>query len=174
MKPYRNPSKSFGDPLRESLRRLLPSEIPLLYKGGSEAEQRMLDDAWDVFSHSHQLPPAVGNNGEPWTTWLLIGGRGAGKTRAGAEWVKMLANAPKQEDESDRRIALIGETEHETREVMIEGVSGLLAVHPRDARPTWSPTRRRLEWNNGDDRAGLLGGRSGKPARPAILRRMGG
>ncbi len=102
-----------------------------------------------LFAHDHQLPPSVGNNGEPWTTWLLIGGRGAGKTRAGAEWIKMLANAPRQDDEIDRRIALVGETEHETREVMIEGVSGLLAVHPRDARPVWSPTRRRLEWNNG-------------------------
>lgn len=102
-----------------------------------------------VYGHDHQLPPVVGNNGEPWTTWLLIGGRGAGKTRAGAEWVKALATAPKQDDEAERRIALIGETEHDLREVMIEGVSGLLAVHPHDARPAWSPTRRRLEWNNG-------------------------
>ncbi len=100
--------------------------------------------------HDHQLPPAFGNNGEPWTTWLLIGGRGAGKTRAGAEWVKSAcANAPKAEGEGERRIALIGETEHEIREVMIEGVSGLLSVHPHDRRPVWSPSRRRLEWDNG-------------------------
>ena len=108
-----------------------------------------LSRRFPVYAHDHQLPPLVGNNGEPWTTWLLIGGRGAGKTRAGAEWVKSLATAPRQDGEGERRIALIGETEHETREVLIEGVSGLLAVHPRDARPVWSPTRRRLEWNNG-------------------------
>ena len=108
-----------------------------------------LNRRFRVHCHDHQLPPEIGNNGEPWTTWLLIGGRGAGKTRAGAEWVKSLANAPRQDGETDRRIALIGQTEHETREVMIEGVSGLLAVHPRHARPLWSPTRRRLEWNNG-------------------------
>jgi phage terminase large subunit-like protein len=102
-----------------------------------------------LHAHDHQLPPAFGNNGEPWTTWLLIGGRGAGKTRAGAEWVKSAANAPKAEGEGERRIALIGETEHEIREVMIEGVSGLLSVHPHDKRPVWSPSRRRLEWDNG-------------------------
>ena len=112
-------------------------------------QHRRLTPRFGLFAHEHQLPPAIGNNGEPWTTWLLIGGRGAGKTRAGAEWIKSLANAPKQDGETDRRIALIGETEHETREVMIEGVSGLLAVHPHNARPLWSPARRRLEWNNG-------------------------
>ncbi len=76
------------------------------------------------FAHAFQLPPERANSGEAWTTWLLLGGRGAGKTRAGAEWVRKLAlSDPKA------RIALIGETEHEVREVMVEGVSGLLAVH---------------------------------------------
>jgi phage terminase large subunit-like protein len=112
-------------------------------------QHHALSPRFGFFCHSHQLPPLTGNNGEPWTTWLLIGGRGAGKTRAGAEWVKSIANAPKQDGESERRIALIGETEHETREVMIEGVSGLLAVHPRDARPVWIPSRKRFEWDNG-------------------------
>jgi len=114
-----------------------------------EHELHALQEAWDIFSHEHQLPPACANNGEAWTTWLLIGGRGAGKTRAGAEWVKRIANAPKAEGEGERRIALIGETEHETREVMIEGVSGLLSVHGQGSRPLWSPARRRLEWDNG-------------------------
>ncbi len=47
------------------------------------------------------------------------------------------------------RIALVGETEHDAREVMIEGVSGLLAVHAAHERPAWSPSRKRLEWSNG-------------------------
>ncbi len=47
------------------------------------------------------------------------------------------------------RIALIGETEHDAREVMVEGISGLLAVHRRDEKPQWIPTRRRLQWPNG-------------------------
>ena len=81
---------------------------------------------------------------QDWTTWLILGGRGAGKTRAGAEWVRRVAlGDPKA------RIALIGEGEHETREVMVEGVSGLLAVHRPDERPEWIATRRLLQWKNG-------------------------
>ncbi|MFZ0847198.1 MAG: terminase family protein [Pseudolabrys sp.] len=95
-------------------------------------------------SHAHQKPPARANSGDDWLTWLILGGRGSGKTRAGAEWVRQVAqNDPKA------RIALIAETEHEAREVMVEGVSGLLAVHPSDQRPEWFPSRRRLEWKNG-------------------------
>ena len=96
------------------------------------------------FAHDHQIAPERANSGADWTTWLILGGRGAGKTRAGAEWVRELAiNDP------NARIALIGETEHDAREVMVEGVSGLLAVHRHDERPQWIPSRRRLEWKNG-------------------------
>src|SRR5689334_21435126 len=83
MNPSRGPSTSFDDRLRESLKQLLPNSIPTLLERASEQELLALSEAWDVFSHDHQLPPVVGNNGEPWTIWLLIGGRGAGKTRAG-------------------------------------------------------------------------------------------
>lgn len=80
----------------------------------------------------------------------MIGGRGAGKTRAGAEWIRAQAlGLPPLAMEAVERIALVGETEHDAREVMIEGVSGLLAVHARHERPQWSPSRKRLEWNNG-------------------------
>jgi phage terminase large subunit-like protein len=96
------------------------------------------------FAHDHQKPPTLGNNGAPWTTWLILGGRGAGKTRAGAEWVRALALSDKR-----ARIALVGETEHDVREVMVEGVSGLLAVHRHRERPKWNPTRGRLKWKNG-------------------------
>ena len=95
-------------------------------------------------AHDHQLPPERANSGADWTTWLILGGRGAGKTRAGAEWVRSVAMA-----DPKARITLIGETEHEAREVMVEGVSGLLAVHRRSERPQWIPTRRRLEWPKG-------------------------
>ncbi len=96
-----------------------------------------------TFANDYQLPPARANSGEDWTTWLILGGRGAGKKRAGAEWVRRLAlSDPKA------RIALIGEGEHETREVMVEGVSGVLAVHRNDERPEWLATRR-LRWKNG-------------------------
>jgi phage terminase large subunit-like protein len=98
-----------------------------------------------VWAHDHQLPP----EGD-WRVWLLLGGRGAGKTRAGAEWVRAMAEGASWATQAPvGRIALVGETISDVREVMIEGVSGLLAVHPRDRRPQWLSSRRRLEWPNG-------------------------
>lgn len=115
-----------------------------------EAELDLIASDWQLFAHAHQWPPDVSGNGRDWLTWLLIGGRGAGKTRAGAEWIRAqaLGIAPLAH-ESVGRIALVGETEHDVREVMIEGVSGLLAVHRRDERPVWISSRKRLEWHNG-------------------------
>jgi len=113
--------------------------------GMTDAEFAALHGDWDFWARDDQLPPTG-----DWLTWLMIGGRGAGKTRAGAEWVRALvfgrtgyASAPVG------RIALIGETLADVRDVMIEGVSGLLAVHPKGERPNWQPSRRRLEWPNG-------------------------
>jgi phage terminase large subunit-like protein len=105
---------------------------------------------WTPFAHRHQRPPLSAPNGAPWTTWLILGGRGAGKTRAGAEWIKAVVEGDKKRGILPLSpIALIGETEHDAREVMVEGVSGLLAVHQRQKRPTWIPSRRRLEWPSG-------------------------
>jgi len=115
-----------------------------------ESEAVFLSEHWEVFAHPHQLPPDRAADGKPWLTWLLIGGRGAGKTRAGAEWVRAQAlGRPPFADAPAGRIALVGETEHDVREVMIEGISGILGVHERHERPAWIPTRRRLEWANG-------------------------
>jgi phage terminase large subunit-like protein len=113
-------------------------------------EMDFINEHWEIFAHAHQTPPALAPNGKPWHTWLMIGGRGAGKTRAGAEWVRAqaLGLAPFATEKA-ARIALVGETEHDVREVMIEGVSGLLAVHGWHERPTWLPSRKRLEWSDG-------------------------
>jgi phage terminase large subunit-like protein len=103
-----------------------------------------------ALAHRHQEPPARGNNGRPWTTWLMLGGRGAGKTRLGAEWVRAQAYGSRPyADRPAMQIALVGETEHDVREVMIEGPSGLLRACPRVERPVWIPSRRRLEWPSG-------------------------
>ena len=110
----------------------------------SDGETEAFRTDFRTFAHRHQQPPAQANSGRDWTTWLILGGRGAGKTRAGAEWVRALALA-----DGKARIALVGETEHEVRSVMVEGVSGLIAVHRRDEKLQWFPTRRRLEWGNG-------------------------
>lgn len=99
---------------------------------------------WPLFARADQMPPPGG-----WTIWLMIGGRGAGKTRAGAEWVRGMAmGLPPFASARAGRIALVGETYADVRDVMIEGVSGVLSLDGTE-RPIWSPTRRRLEWPNG-------------------------
>ncbi len=77
-----------------------------------------------------------------WTTWLLMGGRGSGKTRAGSEWVRELAR------KQISPIALVGETMSEAVEIMVRGESGILAVHPEEVRPTLHG-KNRLSWPNG-------------------------
>ena len=103
-----------------------------------------------TFAHPHQDPPSCANNGEAWTIWLALGGRGAGKTRLGAEWVRAQAlGLPPYPDAPCRHIALIGESERDVRDIMIEGPAGLLHASPHAERPRWSPTRLRVEWGNG-------------------------
>ncbi|MFK7746328.1 MAG: DNA-packaging protein [Roseobacter sp.] len=93
----------------------------------------------------HQVPP-VGD----WRTWVIMGGRGAGKTRAGAEWVRAQVEGAKPLDEGRaRRVALVGETIEQVREVMIFGDSGILACSPPDRRPKYEAGRKRLVWPNG-------------------------
>ncbi|MDQ0446337.1 phage terminase large subunit-like protein [Methylobacterium aerolatum] len=107
---------------------------------------RALDRDWLHRARPDQLPP----DGD-WITWAMIGGRGCGKTRAGAEWVDALARGdPAFTPEPVGRIALVGETYHDVRDVMVEGESGLLNLpHRSRARPVWLPSRRRLVWENG-------------------------
>ncbi|WP_240623180.1 DNA-packaging protein [Brevundimonas lutea] len=90
---------------------------------------------WD--QNTHQLPP----EGE-WLTWLMLGGRGAGKTYAGAEWLAMQARM------DNARLALVGPTLHDVREVMVEGPSGLRATPEGVERPRWEQSRRRLVWDH--------------------------
>ena len=93
----------------------------------------------------HQLAPE-----NDWTTWVILGGRGAGKTRAGAEWVRQQVEGARPEDMGKcRRVALVGETIEQCREVMVFGESGILACSPPDRRPVWEATRKRLVWPNG-------------------------
>ncbi|PPD44519.1 MAG: ATP-binding protein [Methylocystis sp.] len=109
----------------------------------------MLND-WEFTARRDQWPPDFTASGLPWRQWLILGGRGAGKTRAGAEWVKALAlGRPQFCARPVSRIALVGETAADVREVMIEGVSGLLAVHAARERPRWESSRRRLVWDSG-------------------------
>ncbi len=105
----------------------------------------LLGREWYLDARRDQKVPAG-----DWLVWLILGGRGAGKTRAGAEWVKGMAlGLPPFAEKPVGRIALVGETLADVREVMVEGVSGLMALHHPAERPAWQPSRRRLEWRNG-------------------------
>lgn len=155
-----------------------------LAAGTIERDLAALDDAaiaflatdWQVWARDDQLPPTALASGARWRTWLILGGRGAGKTRAGAEWIRAIATDP--ETASTARIALVGETLSEVRRVMIEGVSGLVAIHAPDERPRFEPSKRRLVWStgaiaeHGGDRRDVLGRGCGRIARPAVLRRL--
>lgn len=99
---------------------------------------------FEFWAMPHQRAP----DGE-WRTWVIMGGRGAGKTRAGSEWVRALAEAPLAAGASAPRIALVGETIDQAREVMVFGDSGLLSVSPPDKRPEWIAGRKMLRWPNG-------------------------
>ena len=94
--------------------------------------------AWRAIAHAAQLPPP-----QPWSTWLFQGGRGAGKTRAGAEWL-----AARAENTPNGVFALVGPTSHDVREVMIDGVSGILNL-PNRKPPRFEASRQRLVWPNG-------------------------
>ena len=123
----------------ESVRRELVEGL----SGNALASLPYLFDFWAI--RGHQLPP-----GGDWRTWVLLGGRGAGKTRAGAEWVRgMVEGATPLAAGRARRVALIAETLDQGREVMIEGESGIRAVSPPDRAPKWEATRKRLVWPNG-------------------------
>jgi phage terminase large subunit-like protein len=91
---------------------------------------------WPFWARDAQLPPAG-----DWRIWLYLGGRGAGKTRAGAEWIADGISRGKM-----RRVGLIGATFQDARSVMIEGESGLLAVSPG---AEFEPSNRRVLWSHG-------------------------
>ncbi|MBC2778326.1 DNA-packaging protein [Parasphingopyxis marina] len=94
---------------------------------------------WDMWSRGNQrVPPGA------WRVWLLLAGRGYGKTRAGAEWVRGFASR-----HGACRIALVGATMQDARAIMVEGESGLLAVSDGQERPKFEPSLARLKWTNG-------------------------
>jgi phage terminase large subunit-like protein len=105
---------------------------------------------WLVLARDDQLPPVLTAKGEPWHTWLVLGGRGSGKTRAGAEWVRAQAlETLPIADRRSHRIALVGDTISQVRSVMIEGLSGLLSIHRPAERPTLEASKNQLVWPNG-------------------------
>ncbi|WP_193600212.1 DNA-packaging protein [Nioella sediminis] len=100
---------------------------------------------FEFWALPHQLPPDG-----LWRAWVVLGGRGAGKTRAGSEWVRsMVEGATPLAPGRARRVALVGETYDQALAVMVKGESGLLACSPPDRRPRWVAGERMLVWPNG-------------------------
>lgn len=98
-----------------------------------------LNRDWDFWARDSQRPP-----GGEWRVWLLLAGRGFGKTRTGAEFVRARVGA-----HTARRIALVAPTAADARDVMVEGESGILAISRAGNRPDYEPSKRRLTWPNG-------------------------
>jgi predicted phage terminase large subunit-like protein len=99
-----------------------------------------IEGDWRSIARPEQLPPP----GDWYSIWLFLSGRGAGKTRAGAEAIKEWIETGRC-----RRVALIAPTAADARDVMVEGESGLMAISPNGNRPHFEPSKRRLTWPNG-------------------------
>ncbi|MDI7861273.1 terminase family protein [Rhizobiaceae bacterium n13] len=118
----------------------MPTPVAAALDGDGDDYQALLRD-WAFNGRPEQMAP-----GGHWRTWLMLGGRGSGKTRAGAEWVHGLASRGALS--RGLRIALVAETLGDAREVMIDGVSGICRIAKRN-RPEFEVTRRRLVWPSG-------------------------
>ena len=111
-----------------------------LIEGLSPAELLELDADFELYAHDDQIPPEATG----WRLWLMMAGRGFGKTRAGAEWVNGLAR------KRGLRIALVAASIDEARSVMVEGSSGVLAIARRHRLPVkWEPSLKQLKWPSG-------------------------
>jgi len=118
----------------------LPEDERALALAGMDAETLLWD--WSVWGRPEQQTP----EGD-WAVWLYLGGRGAGKTRAAAEWVREQA---KYTTTGQRRFALVARTAADVRDVIVEGESGIMNVSPPSERPLYEPSKRRLTWPNGN------------------------
>ena len=118
---------------------LSPEQRAAILSALSPPELEALEYSWAFWARPDQLPPEGA-----WRTWLLMGGRGSGKTRSAAEWVR-------SEVESGRRryLGIIGPTADTLRSIQVEGPSGILATAPPDNRPSYEPSTRRIVWPNG-------------------------
>lgn len=125
------------DALVDRLRSLEPKERAEVISGLSDAQIMALRWDWKFWARPDQLEPPG-----DWSVWLVMAGRGFGKTRVGAEWVR-------EQVKTLQHVNMIGPTAADVRDVMIEGESGVLSVCPPHERPEYLASRRLLKWPNG-------------------------
>ena len=129
----------------QSLAKLVANQPPaeqaqiLNWLAPTDEQYKALNFLWEFWARPKQLAPAG-----DWTYWLLLAGRGFGKSRSLSEWSKQKAL-----EMPGSRGAIISATAADARDVLIEGVSGILSVHPEDERPLYEPSKRRITWGNG-------------------------
>jgi phage terminase large subunit-like protein len=111
----------------------------ILSKELDQTERNSFAYLWEYLARTEQLPPPG-----RWRVWMIMAGRGFGKSRAGAEWVRMIAEA-----NPDARIALVSSSLAEARAVMVEGESGLLAICRPGHKPVFEPSLHRVRFANG-------------------------
>jgi len=116
-----------------------PAEIQRAIDGLTESQAEALLCAWREWARPEQVEP----DGQWWSIWLAMAGRGWGKTRVGAEWIR------ERVDAGARRVALVAPTAADARDTMVEGESGLLSIYPQRERPHYEPSKRRVVWPNG-------------------------
>lgn len=126
--------------LISQLAALPDAERAALLKGLTEAQAEELLWDWRAWARPNQLAPQDDN----WLTWVVLAGRGFGKTRTGAEWVREEVMSGRA-----KRIALVAETQKDLEEVMVFGDSGLASVFPPSERPTITKKPVRIEFKNG-------------------------
>lgn len=105
----------------------------------TEPQRREMNERWQVWAHEGQNP-----DDSNWRVWMIMAGRGFGKTRAGSEWISRLARA-----DGSLRFALIGATMEDVRKVMIEGESGLIKVARKTESVDWNATRGEVRFSSG-------------------------
>ena len=123
--------QAFGALTAEQRRAALASLTP--------GEREELEWCWQFWGRPDQIAPPP-----PWRTWLLLGGRGSGKTRSASEWVRGEMEAGRRRD-----VGIIGPTMDQVRRIQIEGISGLLNTCPPWCRPSFEPSTRRIVWPSG-------------------------
>jgi predicted phage terminase large subunit-like protein len=126
--------------LKEQFATLPPEEQQAQLDALTEEQAQALLYDWGFNARPKQLEGFIDTD---WNYWLILAGRGFGKTRTGAEWVRAQVKA------GCRRIGIIAPTSADARDVIVEGESGILACCDPDDMPLFEPTKRRLTWPNG-------------------------
>ena len=129
-----------AESMAEKIAKLPPDQKALALQG-FDPERLQWD--WSFWGRPEQQRP----EGDDWNIWLYLAGRGAGKTRTAAEWIREEA---KYTTKGQLRFALVARTAADVRDVIVEGESGIINVTPPSERPLYEPSKRRLTWPNGN------------------------